>query len=1013
MSALSLSGSILSWTFSDPTITSVRVYKGASTILTVSGLYADVSGYLTTSGTTLYVVSLSPDTSTEIADSSSNTVTYIPVPPVVTLSGTILSWTRPESWVYYTVYAGTAGLVRVSRYINLPNSTSYVDVSFQMTSTQRFSIKTIRPGQLSSSTSFIASSNTYLYTPSIPVVSLCGSILSWTNADAFATYKVYYNSSTLVGTTSAYSMDIVNSLVVGTNTFTVKSYNGAQLIASSPSISYTPSTPVASLSDSILSWTNQDTHVIYNVYVGNQYGAYAYNGANQLFAGISGMYVDISNVIGKILPNWNSDVGAMIYFTVVSVFSLQQPTELTTSNLVTYIPSTPSNLSLSGSILSWTNADTFVMYTIYNNSTFVGSTSGYYFHITIQSGTNSFTVRSYIETYVYNPEYETFDILTNSLATSSPITYTSSIPVLSLSGTILSWTNTDTNVLYNIYAGNQYGNSYGGGAIQILSGISGMSVDISNVIGQVLPNANTIVGPMFFFTVVSTGYSGIERSISNMVSYPHLYIPFLSLSGTILSWVDTDTNVVFNVYAGNIFDEGSKTRGAIQILSGISDMYTDISNVVGQVLPNANNYVAAIKYFTIEAVESSGSRSIWSNTVMYTLPSSTNPVLSISGTILSWTNTVSNAVYNVFGGGIFGSQYFNGAVTILADFFGLSFDISGFIGKRTIILGDVYWASPMIRFSVAALEGLLPGEQLSSNVIEYTLSSPVVSLSGTILSWTNADTFITRFNVYGLSIYGVSYSIGNYNGAGFTTCNVKLLSDYSGTYVDISNVVGTPLTNPNGNVEPMIYFAVIALSNDISSEQIALTTSNIVMYTAPSPPSVVPCFLGSAPVRTPTGYTKISKLVAGDKVLTADDRTVAIKKVSHTRVEASPSVNPYVIPKGLYGATKRFLLSPDHRVQTDAGLIEAKHLGLQQESMAGSFDYYNLELPDWKHDNMVVAGVVVESLAPVRRMTMTNAQFKAQLIAKYGTITPEVLNMVERSCRDLGNGYVDCPVLPK
>jgi hypothetical protein len=48
--------------------------------------------------------------------------------------------------------------------------------------------------------------------------------------------------------------------------------------------------------------------------------------------------------------------------------------------------------------------------------------------------------------------------------------------------------------------------------------------------------------------------------------------------------------------------------------------------------------------------------------------------------------------------------------------------------------------------------------------------------------------------------------------------------------------------------------------------------------------------------------------------------------------------------------------------------------------MRAAFDYYNLELPEW--DNMVVAGVEVESLAPKKRVTMTAAEFRSLVAAQ-------------------------------
>ena len=134
------------------------------------------------------------------------------------------------------------------------------------------------------------------------------------------------------------------------------------------------------------------------------------------------------------------------------------------------------------------------------------------------------------------------------------------------------------------------------------------------------------------------------------------------------------------------------------------------------------------------------------------------------------------------------------------------------------------------------------------------------------------------------------------------------------------------------------------------------------------------CFLGSAPVLTPAGYRRIDSLSMGDLVRTADGRDVAVKRVKHQRIEApSAAVNPYVIQKGVWGAMENLAISPRHCVAVPGrGMVEARFLGLKQMPMRAAFDYYNLELPEW--DNMVVAGVEVESLAPRKRVEMTVAE---------------------------------------
>jgi len=81
--------------------------------------------------------------------------------------------------------------------------------------------------------------------------------------------------------------------------------------------------------------------------------------------------------------------------------------------------------------------------------------------------------------------------------------------------------------------------------------------------------------------------------------------------------------------------------------------------------------------------------------------------------------------------------------------------------------------------------------------------------------------------------------------------------------------------------------------------------------------------------------------------------------------------------------------------------------------MESTIEYYNLELPSWTKDTMVVAGVIVESLAPVRRITMTLAQFKRKLKAQYGEITPAILAKIEQTCRVVDGTYIEVPVMFK
>jgi hypothetical protein len=193
---------------------------------------------------------------------------------------------------------------------------------------------------------------------------------------------------------------------------------------------------------------------------------------------------------------------------------------------------------------------------------------------------------------------------------------------------------------------------------------------------------------------------------------------------------------------------------------------------------------------------------------------------------------------------------------------------------------------------------------------------------------------------------------------------------------------------------------------------VAVQSSVLVQYKGSTAGSVtstgVACFLADAPVLTPAGYRRIASLRNGDLVVTSTGAVVPIQAVTARPVAASSAVNPYVIPKGRFGALRDLAISPDHKVAVGDKMIPAIALGLRQKHMTGDFMYYNLELPD--HENMVVAGVTVESQYPIRRVTMTMAEFREMLVAQYGILTPAILAAVQKKVRLLADGRVIVPV---
>jgi hypothetical protein len=185
---------------------------------------------------------------------------------------------------------------------------------------------------------------------------------------------------------------------------------------------------------------------------------------------------------------------------------------------------------------------------------------------------------------------------------------------------------------------------------------------------------------------------------------------------------------------------------------------------------------------------------------------------------------------------------------------------------------------------------------------------------------------------------------------------------------------------------------------------VGIPTTQRVTNTQQNNPAI--CFLADAPVLTPAGYRPISAIAVGDLVRTAAGRDVAVKRVFAKEYEASASVNPFVIPKGSFGALRSLPISPNHEVMTEKGMVQAKNLGLKRMKMAGSFTYYNLELEDWVRDNLVVAGVECESLAPAKRVTMTKAEFGRFVKARYGPAAAARLRTV---CFEEADGHVSMP----
>ena len=318
---------------------------------------------------------------------------------------------------------------------------------------------------------------------------------------------------------------------------------------------------------------------------------------------------------------------------------------------------------------------------------------------------------------------------------------------------------------------------------------------------------------------------------------------------------------------------------------------------------------------------------------------------------------------------------------------------NGALGYDAGLTSGYFFASSIEQAAafISALGSAFHGSVSPGGITVITPSNGGVTL------YTDTTTYIAMPNNTPVGITDTTYTLmtttsgggrGGGGGGGGSAYQLKITKS-TGATTTYSPGSTFDLTMPDGTVNTYMF-------NGGGSAMITRITRGVA------------CFLADAPVLTPAGYRPIASLRTGDLVVTAAGAPVPIQAVTARVTAASAAVNPYVIPKGRFGALRDLAISPDHKVAVGDKMVSAASLGLAQANMSGRFTYYNLELPN--HENMVVAGVTVESQYPIRRVTVTMAEFREMLVAKYGRITPAILARVQKKVRLLADGRVIVPV---
>jgi hypothetical protein len=232
---------------------------------------------------------------------------------------------------------------------------------------------------------------------------------------------------------------------------------------------------------------------------------------------------------------------------------------------------------------------------------------------------------------------------------------------------------------------------------------------------------------------------------------------------------------------------------------------------------------------------------------------------------------------------------------------------------------------------------------------------------------------------------------------------------------NVSDRRGTTVNTPVLNYTPFARFNIglmLRYPNAGGSASISYTRSGSgsTGSTGGTGNTVVPCFFGDALVLTLDGYKRIDSLKTGDEIIT-NAGVKPIEDLNKYTVEASPYTNPYLIPKGKFGALDHLLISPEHCIKIGNSMIAAKQLGLEQQSFTGPLTYYNIRLKEW--NNMFVEGVEVETMAPVTYKYISIAEFENALLAENIELTPETMTRINQKYKFLDNGMVECPIFAK
>ena len=550
MPVLSLSGSRLTWSPVSGTDISYSVYlitDGTpvfqdSTANTTWDICASVYSEIS-------IFAITSTVPTYAESMRSNAIIFVPPPSELYITGTTLSWTGPMD-VYFTVYGNGAIFQGSTGILSL-----YADISLQSTMSSFYVVANDADGNVS------LPSETVSYAPIPSGLSLKGTLLSWIGPSDVSYTIVVDVSQTLYASGTSYS--IASAVSDQVALITIVCVNGYTSDASAP-ISYYPPLTSVILTGTTLSWTDSTVGVTYSIY------------SSKLdISGVSSTSQDITPYLQSYGPT---------YFTVVST---DGSSESAPSNAVVYLAA-PTGISLNGSSVSW---DTIYEYTynLYIAGSLVSSGVVSPINLSTYSDVISVSITAVVNSVESGP--------------SSAVVYVPPPTGPAINGTILSWSETASNVTFTVLNTD-------------IAGITATSVDISAV---------TDVTTLSVLAVASDGSLSVP-------SESVVYVPAptdVSLNETNLTWAWSGTgsyNISYHIYVSN-------SVGNFVLYSTGLEQTLDVSNLL----------VDAVSFYV--TVVSQSVESIPSNTVSIVYPPT---ILSNSGSVLSWSYSVFDVSFLVY-----------------------------------------------------------------------------------------------------------------------------------------------------------------------------------------------------------------------------------------------------------------------------------------------------------------------------------------------------------------------------